>query len=61
MIDELRENPLEAIKRFFPSRGPEQASEIPVAVRILTWLFLPTKKSRRRIVRSMALRLLGVR
>jgi MoaA/NifB/PqqE/SkfB family radical SAM enzyme len=60
-IDELRENPIEAIKRFFPSRGPQQASEFPVAVRILTWLFLPTKKSRRRIVRSMALRLLGVR
>jgi MoaA/NifB/PqqE/SkfB family radical SAM enzyme len=61
MIDELRENPIEAITRFFPSGGQESASEIPVAVRILTWLFLPTKKSRRRIFSSAALRLLGVK
>jgi MoaA/NifB/PqqE/SkfB family radical SAM enzyme len=61
MIDELRENPIEAIKRFFPPRDEQSASEIPAAVRILTWLFLPTKKSRRRIVRSAALRLLGVK
>ncbi len=61
MIDELHENPIEAIARFFPSRGPQSASEIPSVVRILTWLFLPTKKSRRRIVRSAALRLLGVK
>jgi MoaA/NifB/PqqE/SkfB family radical SAM enzyme len=61
MIDELRENPIEAIKRFFPPRDQQSASEIPVAVRILTGLFLPTKKSKRRIVRSAALRLLGVK
>jgi MoaA/NifB/PqqE/SkfB family radical SAM enzyme len=61
MIDELRENPIEAITRFFPSRGPQSPSEMPLVVRILTWLFLPTKKSRRRIVRRAALRVLGVK
>jgi len=61
MIDELRENPIEALARFFPSRGPQSASEMPLVVRILTWLFLPTKKSRRRIVRRAALRVLRVK
>jgi MoaA/NifB/PqqE/SkfB family radical SAM enzyme len=61
MIDELRENPVEAITRFFPSRGPESLSKMPLVVRILTWLFLPTKKSRRRIVRLTALRFLRIK
>ena len=61
MIDELRENPIEAIARFFPSRGPESPSEMPLVVRILTWLFLPTKKRGRRIVRRAALRVLRVK
>jgi MoaA/NifB/PqqE/SkfB family radical SAM enzyme len=60
-IDELRENPIEAITRFFPSRGPKSLSKMPLVVRILTWLFLPTKKSRRRIVRLAALRFLRIK
>ena len=61
MIDELRENPIEAMNRFFPPPGPHSPSEMPLIVRILTWLFLPTKKSRRRIVRRAALRVLRVK
>jgi MoaA/NifB/PqqE/SkfB family radical SAM enzyme len=61
MIDELRENPMEAITRFFPSHGPGVSSEIPLVVRILTWLFLPTNKSRRRIFRHAALKVLRVK
>lgn len=61
MIDELRERPLEAIARFFPSSEHKAAADMPAAVRILTWLFLPTEKSRRRVFRSAALRLLGVK
>jgi MoaA/NifB/PqqE/SkfB family radical SAM enzyme len=61
MIDELRENPIEAISRLFPSSGPHSSSEMPWVVRILTWLFLPTKKSRRRIVQRAALRVLRVK
>jgi MoaA/NifB/PqqE/SkfB family radical SAM enzyme len=61
MIDELRENPIEAITRFFPSRGPKSLSKMPLVVRILAWLFLPTKKGKRRIVRRAALRFLRVK
>ena len=61
MIDELREKPFEAIARFFPSRVRKSPAAMPATVRILTWLFLPTKQGRRRIFRSAALRLLGVK
>jgi MoaA/NifB/PqqE/SkfB family radical SAM enzyme len=57
MIDELRENPMAAIERFFPAAS----SEKPLVVRILIWLFLPTKTGRRRVVRRVALRLLKVK
>ncbi|MGI8837824.1 MAG: radical SAM protein [Pyrinomonadaceae bacterium] len=60
MIDELRENPALALSRFFPSRGANSA-EIPTAVRILTWLFLPTETSKRRIVGRAALRVLRIK
>jgi MoaA/NifB/PqqE/SkfB family radical SAM enzyme len=60
MVDELREDPVQAIGRFFPSTEFEP-SEMTLAVRILTWLFLPTKKSRRRYVRRAALRVLRVK
>lgn len=59
MIDEVRENPVAAIQRFFPSRGPHSAT--PLFVRILTWLFLPTKKGKRRLATNAALRLLKVK
>jgi MoaA/NifB/PqqE/SkfB family radical SAM enzyme len=58
MIDELREKPLEAIRRFFPSK---EGDGMPVTVQILTWLFLPTKQGGRRFVRRAALRLLRVK
>ena len=61
MIDEVRENPIEAIAGFFPAQDPKSPSEMPLIVRILTWLFLPTKKSGRRFVRHAALRLLRVK
>ena len=61
MIDEVRENPIEAITRFFPAQGAKSLSETPLIVRILTWLFLPTKTSGRRFVRHAAMRLLRVK
>jgi len=61
MIDEVRENPGEAINRFFPSGGSDQRTQMPWVVRVLTWLFLPTKTSKRRFVRKAALRVLKVR
>jgi MoaA/NifB/PqqE/SkfB family radical SAM enzyme len=56
MIDEVREAPIEALARFFPS-----AADRPVTVRILTWCFLSTNKRRGRVFRYAALRLLGVK
>lgn len=56
MVDELRENPMEAINRFFPERAT-----MPTPVRLLTWLFLPTKTSKRRVARNLALRVLKVK
>ena len=57
MIDELRQNPIDAIDRFFPA----DSSEKPFVVKLLTWLFLPTPTGKRRVVRRAALRLLGVK
>jgi MoaA/NifB/PqqE/SkfB family radical SAM enzyme len=43
MVDEFRERPREALVRFFPSQneGPATCCDLPVPLRILTWLFLP--------------------
>ncbi len=61
MIDRLREKPMEALARFFPSE-PGPSCGMPAAVRVLSWLFLPPKpNSKRRIFTSAALRLLGIR
>jgi MoaA/NifB/PqqE/SkfB family radical SAM enzyme len=63
MVDHLRERPREALTRFFPS-GPGQgaAADLPAPIRALAWLFLPSKPGgKRRVFRSAALRLLGVK
>jgi MoaA/NifB/PqqE/SkfB family radical SAM enzyme len=43
MVDEFRERPREALPRFFPvcGRGGRTSSDLPSAIRFLTWLFLP--------------------
>ena len=43
MVDEFRERPREALVRFFPvyERGEKTSSDLPTAIRLLTWLFLP--------------------
>jgi MoaA/NifB/PqqE/SkfB family radical SAM enzyme len=61
MVDHLREQPREAIARFFPPK-PGEVQNLPRSIEILTWLFLPKKPhGKRRIFRSAALRLLGVK
>src|SRR5262245_42070461 len=62
-LDALRENPREALSRFFPSReGQSAPAELPRPIRLLTWLFLPaTPTSRRRAFQNAALRLLRVK
>ena len=43
MVDEFRERPREALARFFPVHvhGHQTSSDLPTAIRVLTWLFLP--------------------
>ncbi len=63
MVDQLREKPREAIARFFPPKpGEIHGKNLPKSIGILTWLFLPENSNgRRRVFRSAALRLLGVK
>lgn len=63
MVDHLREHPREAIARFFPPKpGEAQEANLPKSIELLTWLFLPSKPNgKRRLFRSAALRLLGVK
>ena len=42
MIDEFRENPRAALARFFPPKhGTSRTPDLPLPIRVLTWLFLP--------------------
>ena len=43
MVDEFQETPREALVRFFPvcGCGNRTSSDMPTAIRVLTWLFLP--------------------
>lgn len=63
MIDRFREKPRETLAWFFPSRRDGNATpELPLWVRSLSRVFLPKQSgSQRRILRSAALRLLGVK
>ncbi|HKX28027.1 MAG TPA: radical SAM protein [Blastocatellia bacterium] len=63
MIDHLREQPREAVARFFPPKpGDEAGSQLPRPIKMLTWLFLPANpESKRRIFRNAALRILRVK
>jgi MoaA/NifB/PqqE/SkfB family radical SAM enzyme len=61
MVDHLRENPREALARFFPSQGDAPA-DLPGPVRVLTWFLLPEKPDRkRRVFQNAALRILGLK
>src|SRR5262245_56685577 len=43
MVDHLRENPREALARFFPSQeGAAESGDLPAPIKILTWFFLPS-------------------
>jgi len=42
MIDQFRDQPKQALARFFPAKsGPADAYDPPASIRILTWMFLP--------------------
>jgi len=62
-LDDLRENPREALSVFFPPQeGQSAPATLPRPVRILTWFFLPaTPNSKRRAFQNAALKLLRVK
>src|SRR5262249_15019368 len=48
MVDHLRENPREALARFFPSQGEQnRPADLPAPVKVLTWFFLPSKQNQK--------------
>jgi MoaA/NifB/PqqE/SkfB family radical SAM enzyme len=48
-LDHLREDPTQALQKFFPARGEQWSlKDLPLSVRILAWLFLP-KGSKRQL------------
>ena len=62
-LDDLRENPREALSRFFPSQeGQSAPANLPRPIKLLTWFFLPSKPhGKRRVFQNAALRILGVK
>jgi MoaA/NifB/PqqE/SkfB family radical SAM enzyme len=62
-VDDLRENPREALSRFFPPQeGQSAPANLPRPIRILTWFFLPSKPhGKRRVFQNAALRFLRVK
>jgi MoaA/NifB/PqqE/SkfB family radical SAM enzyme len=49
MIDQFRDQPRQALARFFPPKsGADQAFDPPAIVRALTWMFLPPHESKTR-------------
>jgi MoaA/NifB/PqqE/SkfB family radical SAM enzyme len=62
-VDDLRENPREALSRFFPSQeGQSAPANLPRPIRILTWFFLPAKPHGKwRVFQNAALRFLRVK
>jgi hypothetical protein len=49
MIDAFRDQPRHALARFFPAESEfDDACKPPVAIRVLTWMFLPPEGSRAR-------------
>jgi hypothetical protein len=54
VIDEFRENPRQALSRFFPQR-------VPVAVRMLKWMLLPKPNGRKTTFASLAMKIFRLR
>ena len=54
VIDQFRENPTQALARFFPNR-------LPAPVGILKWLFLPKGNGRETVFASLAVKLFRLR
>ncbi len=66
MIDLVKENPREALTKFFPPTTPDAPARLPLGVRFLSRIFLPPEsgKPQNAVVKAMAAgvsRLLGIK
>jgi MoaA/NifB/PqqE/SkfB family radical SAM enzyme len=65
MIDLLRENPREALAKFFPPAAPGVAVQMPFTVKVLASLFLPSEQGRpqsrhAKVIAGAVKRVLGI-
>ncbi|MCU1222399.1 MAG: radical protein [Edaphobacter sp.] len=66
MIDLVREEPREALTRFFPPAMPGAPLELPFGIRVLTSIFLPPENGRpqgmaHKMIASAAMKVLGIK
>jgi MoaA/NifB/PqqE/SkfB family radical SAM enzyme len=66
MLDLVRDQPREALARFFPPAEPGGPLTLPKGIRVLTSIFLPQPNSKppgvaRKLIAGMALRVLGLK
>ena len=62
-LDQLRENPRQALGEFFPSRdgGDPTSADFPLPVRLLTGLFLPEGPNKSpKLATRLAVKILGL-
>ena len=58
-LDELRANPLQTLSEWFGPAAGRPASELPLSVRVLSWMFVTS--THRELFRHAAQRVLGMR
>jgi MoaA/NifB/PqqE/SkfB family radical SAM enzyme len=58
-VDELREDPIGTLQRWFPSATEGERAHLPASVRLLKWAFITSPQ--RNVLRKTALRVFGVR
>jgi MoaA/NifB/PqqE/SkfB family radical SAM enzyme len=66
MLDLVRDQPREALTRFFPPATPGGAAELPAGIRVLTAVFLPPADGKpqspaRKMIAGAAMKIFGVK
>jgi len=66
MVDMIRDNPNEALTKFFPPPAPGEPSQLPLAVRIVSSAFLPSPEGRpqgraKKMLAAACKRVLGIK
>jgi hypothetical protein len=66
MLDLVRNQPREALTRFFPPATPGGPAELPAGIKVLTAVFLPPENGQpqspaRKMVAGAAMKIFGVK